>query len=215
MRGLFVVLTLALAGSPSAAEVCAPATLTKVVTRSVGPDIAPGTFRAAPVTLFRQGDRFVRIEEAPDPTTGAHLLSVVAEPDIWMVNLADRTGRHIVDPGPSLIARAPIVAGQGVPPEFVELEFGCEAAFAERRGYDAGTRQVGGTLARIRALVIGSHRLEVLLSPQGVPAEVAYYRGDRTILVIRYDVYQTRLPDAPELFRRPEGITYETAPAPR
>ena len=215
MRGLFVVLALALAGAPAAAEVCAPASLTKVVTRSVGPDIAPGTFRAAPVTLYRQGDRFVRIEEAADPAKGIHLLSVVAEPEIWMVNLADRTGRHIVDPGPSLIAHAPIVAGQGVPPEFAELEFGCEAAFAERRGYDAGTRQVGGTLAKIRAVVIGSHRLEVLLSSQGAPVEVAYYRGERTILVIRYDAYQTRLPDTPELFRRPEGITYETASTPR
>ncbi len=215
MRPLFLVFALALVAMPVAAETCAPASLTKVVTRSVGPDIAPGTFRAAPVTLYRQGDRYIRIEEAADPTQGAHLLSVVAEPDIWMVNLADRTGRHIVDPGPSLIAHAPIVAGQGVPPEFVELEFGCEAAFAERRGYDAGTRQVGSVTGKVRVLVSGPHRLEIVSGPKGAPLEVAYYRGDRTVLVIHYDIYQSRLPDAPELFRRPEGITYEPATSSR
>ena len=120
----------------------------------------------------------------------------------------DRTGRHLVDPGPTFFAAAPIIAGQGVPAAFAELEFGCEAAFARGRGREAGSRVVGGKTARIFALQSGDRRLEILLNERGEPAEVAYYQAGRTVLVIRYDIYETGLPDNPALFQKPTGITF-------
>ena len=65
---------------------------------------------------------------------------------------------------------------------FQELEFGCEAAFVRARGREAGVRTVDGKTARIYALQAGDQRLEVLLTDRGVPAEVAYYQGARTVL---------------------------------
>lgn len=213
MRSLILAILASLAASPVLAQACAPATLTKVVTRSVGPDVVRGSFAAEPVTLYRKGERFLRLEESPDPARRVHLLSVVAEPDIWFVNRMDGTGRHMVDPGPVFTAHAPIVVGPGVPPMFNELEFGCEAAFAKTRAREAGTRPVLGKPARIHALQQGDRRLEILLSDAGVPVEVAYYEGAKAVLVIRYDVFQTGLPDNPDLFRKPDGVTYQEATA--
>lgn len=208
MNPIGLAILTALIAAPAIAETCAPPTLTKIVTRSVGPDIARGSFRAEPVTLYRMGERFLRNEEAPDPEQRLHLLTIVAEPDIWMVNQMDRTGKHIVDPGPSFVAHAPIVAGQGVPASFSELEFGCEAVFARKRGRDAGVRIVAGRTARIHALQDGNRRLEILLSEKGDPVEVAYYQGAQAVLVIRYDVFQRDLPDDPSLFQRPSGVAF-------
>ena len=213
MKSGVLALLIGLVAAPAVAETCAPPKLMKIVTRSVGPDIAPGSFRAKPLTLYRQGERFLRSEEAADSERNLHMMVVVAEPDIWFVNRADRTGRHVVDPGPSYIAHAPIVAGQGVPAAFAELEFGCEAAFARARGREAGARGVGGREARIHVLQEGDRRLEILLAPDNNPLEVAYYEGARTVLMIRYDVYETGLPDNPVLFRKPEGFTFQDAAA--
>lgn len=211
MKPLILALLASLAASPVLAQACAPPTLTKIVTRSVGPDIVRGSFRSEPVTLYRLGERFLRLEEAPDPEQKLHLLSVVAEPDIWMVNRFDRTGRHAVDPGPTFVAHAPIVVGPGVPAMFTELEYGCEAAFARSRAREAGTRPVLGKAARIHALQQGDRRLEILLSDAGAPVEVAYYEGAKAALVIRYELFQAGLPDDPALFRKPDGITYSEA----
>lgn len=203
-----------LAASPVLAETCAPATLTKIVTRSVGPDVARGTFRAEPLTIYRKGERLMRSEAAAEPERNLHLLIVVAEPDIWFVNRMDGAGKHMVDPGPSYLVKAPIVVGQGVPAAFTELEFGCEAAFAQARTHAGGTRSVAGQMAHIHALQEGDRRLEILLSGEGKPLEVAYFQGAKTVLVIRYDVFVTDLPDDPALFQRPAGITYQEATQP-
>ena len=214
MKPVGLAILIALIAAPASAATCAPPTLTRIVTRSVGPDILLGSFNAEPVTLYRKGERHLRNEEAPDPEQRRHLLTIVAEPDIWMINLMDQTGKHLVDPGPIFVAHAPIVAGQGVPAVFQELEFGCEAAFVRARGREAGVRTVDGKTARIYALQAGDQRLEVLLIDRGVPAEVAYYRGARTVLTIRYDAFEMGLPDDPTLFQKPAGVTFR-AEAPR
>ncbi len=211
MKSLILALAASLAATPSLAATCAPAALTKLVTRAVGPDIAPGSFRAAPVTLYRQGERFVRTEEAADPARKVHLLIVAAAPDVWFVNRLDKSGRHIVDPGPTYDVHVPIVTGVGVSAKFTELEFGCEAAFAKGRGYEAGVRLVDGRSARIFAMTDGLQRLEILLSARDEPVEVAYFQGARQLLTIRYDLFQTGLPDNPALFAKPAGVTYQAA----
>ncbi len=211
MRVLILAACAALLAGPAMAATCAPATLTKVITRTVGPDIAPGSFQAQPMVLYRKGAGQMRMEEAADPTQRLHVMIVASAPDVWSVNRFDNTGRHTVDPGPTYDVHAPIVTGQGVPAKFMELEYGCEAAFAKGRGYEAGSRAVDGRTARIYAMTEGRHRLEILLSGRDEPVEVAYFQEGRALLTIRYDRYQTGLPDDPSLFRKPEGVVYETA----
>src|SRR5215813_14036174 len=92
----------------SAAE-CAPEKMVRIVTRDATPGIDPQSFPALPKTLYRLGNGRGRVEEMPDPARSVHGLIVVNEPDGWIVNLHDKTGRHLVDPGSSLIFRAPIL----------------------------------------------------------------------------------------------------------
>eukprot|EP01036_Dinobryon_divergens_P046222 gene46222-61811_t len=113
MKSCALAILVAMTGAPALAATCAPPTLTRIVTRSVGPDIQRGSFRAEPITLYRKGELYLRNEEAPDPEQRLHLLTIVSEPDVWTVNLMDKTGKHVVDPGPNFVAHAPIVAGQG------------------------------------------------------------------------------------------------------
>jgi hypothetical protein len=75
--------------------------VTRIVTRYLSPVIQPGSFGAKPKTLYIASDGYSRTEEEPDPEQGVHGLIIVSEPDVWMINLFDHTGRHIVDPGPT------------------------------------------------------------------------------------------------------------------
>lgn len=214
MNGFALAILAALVGSPAVAETCAPPTLTRIVTRSVGPDIVRGSFRAEPITLYRKGQQYLRHEEAPEPERRQHLLTIVASPDIWIVNQLTKTGRHIIDPGPEFAAKAPIVAGHGVPPAFVDLEFGCESAFAKARGRPAGEKTLEGRTVKVYALQDGDRRLEISLIDTGIPVEVAYYQGARTVLLIRYDAFQAGLPEDARLFQKPADIAFTDGASP-
>lgn len=206
MRAWILAGLLALAASPAAAEsLCAPPTLTKVVTRLVFPVMPAGQWGAEPLVTYRQGALNMRTEEAPDPAQNLHLLIVMAAPDMWMVNRADRTGKHIVDPGPTFDVHAPIVTGPGVAKDFLPLEFGCEAAFARARGKPSGVRKVGGDDAEVHAVTVGAETVEVLLSKAGKPVEIGYYRDGKAVQVIRYDAWEDNLRADATLFARPEG----------
>ena len=56
---------------------------------------------AQPKVLYRSGRLHLRDEQPPDPDQGRHMLVVVSAPDVWIVNRADATGRHFVDPDPT------------------------------------------------------------------------------------------------------------------
>src|SRR6266487_825791 len=136
---LIIMALLVLPASVAWAAECAPEKMVRIVTRDATPGIDPQSFPALPKTLYRLGNGRGRVEEMPDASRGVHGLIVVNEPDAWIVNLHDKSGRHVVDPGPGLIFRAPILDGGGeLPAPLRELEFGCELApefeLAERRG---------------------------------------------------------------------------------
>lgn len=90
-------------------------------------------FVAQPRTLYRLGDRYGRLEEPFNAKDNVHLLVVVSEPDIWMANLVDMSGQHLVDPGPTFEFHAPIL--DAVESAFWrQLEFGCEEPFMKAVG---------------------------------------------------------------------------------
>src|SRR5712692_8492024 len=105
---LIIMALLVLPASVAWAAECAPEKMVRIVTRDATPGIDPQSFAALPKTLYRVGNARGRVEEMPDAARGVHGLIVVNEPDGWIVNLHDKSGRHVVDPGPSLIFRAPI-----------------------------------------------------------------------------------------------------------
>src|ERR1700674_1668882 len=137
-----VLLTLGLLAATSIGEE-PPKTMTKVEVTLQSPDVPTGSFAAKPKVFYRAGNRYCRIEEAPDPEQGIHGLMIINEPDFWMVNLLAKTARHGVDPGPTLNCHLPIFA-EGSPQSLDEetkqirqLEFGQEAEFFKAKGATA------------------------------------------------------------------------------
>lgn len=202
--------------TPAPAFRCAPAKLVHIVTRNISPGVAASDRTAQPRELWRQGAFFLRSLDAADPTSGAQPLVIVSEPDIWVINLATREGRHAVDAGPDLEVRAPILPVRGLPPSMAALEFGCEpeyvAAFAPREG-----RVVpwGATQAALHSYSEGEHTVAILMDQRrNVPLMVSYLRAGKPVLVIRYDDYRNDLPERPQLFIPPPNVKLiETGPA--
>lgn len=107
---IFCVAVLCCAG-PAYAATCAPAKLVHLVTTDVTPGIPAGSFNAQPKSFYRIGSDKMRVDEALDLANGIHGVMVTAEPNIWMANLYDHTGKHVVDPGPTFFAKAPSFTG--------------------------------------------------------------------------------------------------------
>jgi hypothetical protein len=193
------------------ASVCAPAKLVHLVTVDVTPGVPAASFGAQPRVMYRIGSDRVRIEEAPDVPNGIHGIVVMAEPNIWMANLYDRTGKHIVDPGPTFYAKAPIFYGTpGLSSKLTDLEFGCEADFiAANASTPVRSEQIAGSRFDVYRVDGGTDAVEILeRSGTSVPSFVRYYQQGKLVEAIRYDLYVTGLPNDPALFVPPAGVQY-------
>jgi hypothetical protein len=210
----FFAIIFLLCARPADAVVCAPAKLVHLVTVDVTPGIPAGSFGAQPRVMYRIGSDRVRIEEAPDVPGGIHGVVVMAEPNIWMANLFDHTGKHIVDPGPTFYAKAPIFYGTpGLSTKLIDLEFGCEAEFiAANAPAPVRSEQIGADRFDVYRVDGGSDAVEILeRSGTSIPSYVRYYQQGKLLEAIRYDLYVTGLPNDPNLFVPPSGVRYSEA----
>lgn len=202
------------AANPGAATGCAPANLTRMITRNVSPGLAAAAPAAQPRTIYRQGATFLRSEESPDPTRGQPVV-IVAEPDIWTINLATRSGQHQIDPGPELVVRAPILPiTPDLPPEFRALEYGCELEFLAAAGAAAPRQTVnwGSAKATAHQVAKGEHTISILMATRRqAPLMVAYAKSGQVVFAIRYDDYRNDMTERPTLFAPPEGMKFGAA----
>ena len=162
-----------------------------------------------PKDLFRIDSGKVRVEEALDAANGIQLIEVTDEPNIWMANLFDHTGKHVVDPGPTFFAKVPIF-GATYPGKLSELEFGCESDFiAANAPKPVHTEVVAGTTYDVYRIEDGSDAVEILCAVgSSTPTFARYYHQGTLQSVIRYELYLTALPDDPTLFLPPADIKY-------
>ena len=176
----------------------------------VTPGVSAQTFAAQPRGLYRIGSDKLRLEEALDSANGIHGLVVVAEPNIWMANLYDNTGNHIVDPGPSLFARAPVFGIPEVSPKLFGLEFGCEAEFlTANTALAVRSEQIGNTGYTVYRVDDNPDAVEILeKTGSNTPAFARYYHQGKLALVLRYDLYSTGLANDPDRFVPPSGVRY-------
>lgn len=204
-----VILTFAARAS---ATTCAPAKLVHIAVANVTPGIDPASFAAQPKNYYRMGSDKLRIEEALDATNGIHGVIVVAEPNIWMANLYDGTGKHIVDPGPTFFAKAPVF-GTGLSGKLIGLEFGCEADFiAANAPKPARVEQVGGIGFDVYRIEDGPDAVEILeKSGTNVPTFARYFHQGNLAAVLRYALYLTNLSNDPTLFVPPPNVRYSQA----
>src|ERR1700674_4327648 len=119
-----------------------PTKMIHVIAQMSGTDIPADAFSGKPKTMWRASNSYCRIDEEPDPEQGLHLRTMMNEPDAWLVDLANKRAKHMVDPGPTFNCRMPIFAfdlamAKG---KIGELEFGHELEFFQKNG----ARQVDG-----------------------------------------------------------------------
>jgi hypothetical protein len=217
MRRLFLLLLLLLLlATTTLSADDTPKTMTKVEVHLEGPEVMAGSFSAKPKVIYRAGTRYCRLEEAEDTGKKVHGLLVVSEPDAWMINLYDKSARHIVDPGPTFNCRLPIFANVDPKDEaailYQDLQFGDELKFFKKMGA-AGQPgpDEGGKKTTQYTIDVGNTRFVMLTTraDKERPLAVARAVGDKGEVFI-YTAYE-EIPFDPKFFAKPDGVKISEA----
>jgi len=190
--------------------------MTRVEIRTISDKIAPGSFGSKPKVIYIAGDKYTRMEEAADIPHGVQQLIVASEPDIWMINLLNHTGRHILDEDPNPVVHQKIF-GPSAPKVFETLEFGKEVAFFhDHQAAPLAARTVDDQ--RCEALEIKQEGYRVVLLVGGEthqPVQLEIEKPTETY-AIRYVKYETGLPFDAALYHPPAKTKIvEAKPAPK
>jgi hypothetical protein len=193
-----------------------PKTMTRIEVHLEGPLIVAGSFSAKPKVMYRAGTKYCRIEEAEDTENRIHGLLIVNEPDAWMVNLYDKSARHIVDPGPTFNCKLPIFANVDPKDEaailYPDLQFGSELKFFKKMGSTgAPGPEEDGKKTTQYVIEIGSTRFVMLTISTSSERPLAVGRavGDKGEVFI-YTSYE-EIPFEPKVFARPDDVKISEA----
>lgn len=202
LRPSLVALALLLPAAALEAR-CVPLKLLRIVTVFEPANAPPDAFARKPKTLYRLGEKYGRMEEELDEERNLHGLIVVNEPNVWMVNLADRTGKHIVDTGESVVFHAPLV-DKAQSKLWSQFEFGCEVEFMKAVGAEAESLPDGGTRYVHAAEGVTA---TLTVKADGKPARVEIKTAEEPY-AIRYVAFETVDKPPASLFTRPQGIRF-------
>ena len=187
-----------------------PTRMTRIVIRHLG---QPAGFPSAPTVEYFAGTGYGRVEEALDSVNHIHGLGITNEPNVWMINLVDRSGRHMVDPGPTFNLHAPVFTtatakGQPAVEKGLEgLEYGHEVPFFRQHHAKEGKREVEGKSYSTFSLKHGAVEVRLLVdTTTGRPFEIEESKDGTLVLAVRYLSYETGLPFQKALFEPPAGI---------
>lgn len=197
-------------GSSTAPEY--PDVMVRMVVRVSGPGIKPKSFSALPKTIYRGGQHYARIEDAPDARQQMQKLTVIAEPDAYSVNLIDKKGTHYVDGGGNNDLHLPIVLPFDPKHQLGpldRLEFGDEYDFFE----DAAAKPEAGPIINgkptdvLRLALPKATAQLVIRAGTHIPIKLTWTapEGNYEYEYIEY----VEKPFEASLFQRPDGITYK------
>jgi hypothetical protein len=196
-----------------------PKTMNRITVQLDGSEVPQDNFARKPKTIYRAGTSYCRVEEAPDPEHNIRGLLIVNEPNAWMVNLATKTARHTVDPGPTFNCRLPIFSGpvpnaaDTVDYAKLGLEFGSELEYFKKMG---AVRQDPGPVLQKQQTVAyfldmdGTRFALFTYGPNEFPLLVGHTVGDKGEM-FWYSGYG-QVPFDPKLFAKPEGVTIAETP---
>jgi hypothetical protein len=181
----------------------------KISTRVIEPKVDPDSFAAKPKVAWRAGNRYARVAEAPDPGAGIYGLSIVNEPDVWLINLYDKSGKHILDTGPTTNAHVPIFPPQWSIADFKELEFGRELSFFTKSHAARSEGEVvkGAATEKYRVTAGRANATLWIGIKSKAPVRISITNGEQTMM-LEYLVYED-LPFDASLFQPPPGIRIE------
>jgi len=159
-------------------------------------------FVTQPKTLYRYGSMFGRVEEVFNKQTGLHLLVVVSEPDVWVVNRVNSSGQHMTDRGTNIDFHAPIITATKSE-HWRGLEFGCEEDFM--KSVNAKTEPADGGMIRYSHEAEGI-KASLVVNPKQRPERLEI-EGPEARFVIKFLSYEDSEFQA-DLFSRPNGIRF-------
>jgi hypothetical protein len=191
-----------------------PTKMTHVIAQMSGTDIPAGAFAGQPKTMWRASNAYCRIDEEPDPEHGLHLRIIMNEPDSWLVDLANKRAKHMLDPGPTFNCRMPIFAFDMsmVKGKIGELEYGRELEFFQKNG----AKQVDGPklesfAANYYELTIDGMSLTLVERVDiHAPIMIGLIQGQK-ITKVRYLLWDDQLPFKIDMFAKPTGVSMEEA----
>jgi len=210
--GFVISLVLGLGLNPLARGQESPTTMMRISTRLVEPRPALNSFAAQARVIWRAGTKYGRIAEPPDNQNRVHGLMIINEPDAWLINLFDKSGKHMVDPGPSLIVHIPIFAGVSVSTKLTELEFGRELEFFSKKGAQRSEAEaINGKAAERYDVTIENSKLVLWMDVKSKkPIRVSLVDGGQT-RTFEYISYDNDLEFDPSLFQPPAGIVMQNS----
>ena len=193
-----------------------PQIMIRILARLQARDLPEESFASQPKVIYRAGTGYGCTEELPDRKLDIQGLMIISEPDVWMINLMTKSGRHFVDQGPTFDCRMPIfidadtVKSADDPKNpLYGLEFGQELQYFKRKG---AVSQEGPILGGkpTKAYVVMAGDWQLILFTNGQPEHPVSVTRDRekTRETIWYGAYE-ELPFDPSLFKRPEGMEIE------
>jgi hypothetical protein len=161
--------------------------------------------------------KLARIEEAPDKQNNIHGLVVVNEPDTWIVNLLDQTGRHLTDRGPATNVHFPLFApgvfDKTFPQELAQIEMGCELQFFNSYRSPVEPLRSGSNRKVKQAVGLAGWKLVLVRQDASAPPETLFvFHGDDIVFVAHYLAYEEVSDDDPVRFAKPKGIAFTEEP---
>jgi outer membrane lipoprotein-sorting protein len=209
LRGLLVALVLVAFAFQSFCQ-DVPKKMSKISVRGVEPAPEPGSFSAQAKTYWRAGTKYACIEEAEDRKNHIHGLAVISEPDAWMINLFDKSAKHMVDHGPTLDVHLPIFPSTtAIKTKLDGLEFGNEVEFFKKNNAMQSDEVVAGRAADRYDLRMGSSRVTLWTDARSKKPVRISQTKDMQTESFEYLSYEDDLAFDPSLFRPPAGLTIE------
>jgi hypothetical protein len=195
--------------------VCAddpPKTMIRIIAQMSGTEIPAGSFAEKPKTMWRASNGYCRIDEEPDPAQGLHLRTIMNEPDSWLVDLANRRAKHMVDPGPTFNCRMPIFAFsmEMYKSKVGELEYGHEIDFFHKNG----AKQVDGPelesfKTNYYQVTVDDMTLTLVERVDvHVPILIGLIQGQK-MTKVRYLLWDDQAPFKADLFAKPTDVAME------
>ena len=181
-------------------------TMTKVVLRSVFPSLPTNSFARKPMTHYRVGSHFSRTEEAFDKALNLKGLIIMNMRDSWMINLATKTGKHIVDHGKTFDIYMPLLPVNS-DSKLNRFEIGNEIQFLkEQNAKEKKTVKNGKECIGFTLYLEGFHIKLIANSNPVKPYELRAYKNGKLVSAYQYVEHQINLPINKSLFECPNNI---------
>lgn len=185
----------------------------RIVVQGSSQNVPEDSFGARPKVIHRIGDKYARIEEELNKQTNLQLLIVTKFPDTWMVNLFDKTGKHIVDSDPKGKVHFPIFPTDGMPTSFSsilgKLEFGKEVDFFDSfKSPCEPFRPSGQELVKQYVGAEGWGVALIRKSSTSSPMMLFLFKNSEIVAAFKYLDYQILEQPNYTLFEQPKDIKF-------